>query len=95
VALVKLREIKNKIERRTSAKDRSNNVVSTKDIVRVVEGPLKVKLSSAVDFHIIRSSDNMQSLPQQLCLFVDNLFSLKAGQARSGGAHPQGDIVHT
>lgn len=39
---MKLREIKNKIERRTSAKDRSNNIVSAKDIVRVVEGPHKV-----------------------------------------------------
>lgn len=39
---MKLREIKNKIERRTSANDRSKNIVSTKDIVRVVEGPLKV-----------------------------------------------------
>jgi transcription elongation factor SPT5 len=54
---VKLREIKNKIERRTSAKDRSNNVVSTKDIVRVVEGSLKVKFSSPVYFLIIRSDD--------------------------------------
>jgi hypothetical protein len=42
VVLVKLREIKSKIDRRTSAKDRSNNMVSTKDVVRVVEGACKV-----------------------------------------------------
>lgn len=47
---MKLREIKNKIERRTSAKDRSNNIVSTKDIVRVIEGSLKVKFPSAFNF---------------------------------------------
>ncbi|KAJ1688274.1 hypothetical protein LUZ63_019664 [Rhynchospora breviuscula] len=43
VVLVKLREIKSKVERRNNVKDRSNNVVSAKDIVRVVEGPLKGK----------------------------------------------------
>jgi hypothetical protein len=42
VVLVKLREIKYKIDRRTSAKDSKNNTVSTKDIVRVIEGPCKV-----------------------------------------------------
>ena len=42
VVLVKLREIKYKIDRRTSAKDSRNNTVSTKDIVRVIEGPCKV-----------------------------------------------------
>ncbi|KAM3244040.1 hypothetical protein ACQJBY_055757 [Aegilops geniculata] len=41
VVLVKLREIKYKIDRRTSAKDSKNNTVSTKDIVRVIEGPCK------------------------------------------------------
>lgn len=42
VVLVKLREIKNKIERRTNAQDRYRNTVSMKDIVRVLEGPSKV-----------------------------------------------------
>ncbi|CAL5043942.1 unnamed protein product [Urochloa decumbens] len=42
VVLVKLREIKSKIDRRASAKDRSNNIISTKDVVRVVEGACKV-----------------------------------------------------
>lgn len=41
--LVKLREIKCKIERRSNAKDRSNNIVSIKDVVRVVDGPWRVR----------------------------------------------------
>ncbi|WOK96147.1 hypothetical protein Cni_G04854 [Canna indica] len=41
VVLVKLREVKCKIERRSNAKDRSNNIVSIKDVVRVVEGPCR------------------------------------------------------
>jgi transcription elongation factor SPT5 len=43
VVLVKLREIKSKIDRRASAKDRSNNIISAKDVVRVVEGACKVR----------------------------------------------------
>lgn len=39
---MRLREIKSKIERRANAQDRSRNLVSTKDIVRVLEGPCKV-----------------------------------------------------
>jgi transcription elongation factor SPT5 len=46
VVLVKLREIKSKIDRRTSAQDRSKNMVSTKDVVRVVEGACKVCIFS-------------------------------------------------
>lgn len=46
VVLVKLREIKSKIDRRTSTKDRVNNMVSTKDVVRVVEGACKVCILS-------------------------------------------------
>lgn len=42
LVLVKLREIKSKIDRRTSAKDQSSNIVSTKDVVRVTEGACKV-----------------------------------------------------
>jgi hypothetical protein len=48
VVLVKLREIKSKIERRSSAKDRSNNIISAKDVVRVVEGACKVCPSSVM-----------------------------------------------
>ncbi|XP_042474526.1 putative transcription elongation factor SPT5 homolog 1 [Zingiber officinale] len=43
VVLVKFREIKSKIERRTTAKDRSNNIIAIKDVVRVVEGPFSGK----------------------------------------------------
>ena len=46
VVLVKLREIKSKIDRRASAKDRSNNIISAKDVARVVEGACKVRPSS-------------------------------------------------
>ncbi|XP_051139431.1 putative transcription elongation factor SPT5 homolog 1 [Andrographis paniculata] len=43
VALVRLREIKYKIEKRIAAKDQHKNVLSVKDIVKVVEGPCKGK----------------------------------------------------
>lgn len=42
VVLVKLREIKSKLEKRTNAQDNRKNIVSVKDIVRVLEGPCKV-----------------------------------------------------
>ncbi|KAL6861846.1 hypothetical protein ACP4OV_017546 [Aristida adscensionis] len=51
VVLVKLREIKSKIDRRASAKDRSNNIISTKDVVRVVEGALKGKQGPVEHIH--------------------------------------------
>ena len=46
VVLVKLREIKCKIDRRSSAKDPSNSIISTKEVVRVIEGACKVCPSS-------------------------------------------------
>lgn len=42
VALVKLREIKYKIEKRSTAQDRWNNTVSVKDVVKILMGPCKV-----------------------------------------------------
>ncbi|KAF2947182.1 hypothetical protein DAI22_02g349400 [Oryza sativa Japonica Group] len=51
LVLVKLREIKSKIYRRTSAKDRSSNIVSTKDVVRVIEGACKGKQGSVEHIH--------------------------------------------
>ncbi|KAL5225364.1 hypothetical protein ABZP36_012003 [Zizania latifolia] len=51
VVLVKLREIKSKIDRRTSAKDRSNNMISAKDVVRVVEGACKGKQGPVEHIH--------------------------------------------
>ncbi|KAK1436441.1 hypothetical protein QVD17_02221 [Tagetes erecta] len=41
VALVRLRDIKYKIDRKVSAQDRFKNPVSVKDVVKVVEGPCK------------------------------------------------------
>ncbi|ERN01275.1 hypothetical protein AMTR_s00002p00250180 [Amborella trichopoda] len=41
--LVKLREIRNKIERKRSAQDRYGSTVSLKDIVRIHDGPCKGK----------------------------------------------------
>lgn len=41
VMLVKLREIKSKIDRRINAQDNRKNIISVKDIVRVLEGPCK------------------------------------------------------
>ncbi|KAF6153369.1 hypothetical protein GIB67_003559 [Kingdonia uniflora] len=43
VALIKLREIKSKIQRRNNAQDRSRNTVSVKDVVKILEGPSKGK----------------------------------------------------
>ncbi|CAN6233267.1 unnamed protein product [Urochloa humidicola] len=51
LVLVKLREVKCKIYRRTSAKDRSNNIVSTKDVVRVVEGACKGRQGPVEHIH--------------------------------------------
>ncbi|XP_004502577.1 putative transcription elongation factor SPT5 homolog 1 [Cicer arietinum] len=43
VVLVKLREIKCKIDKKISVQDRFKNTVSSKDVVRIVEGPCKGK----------------------------------------------------
>ncbi|KAJ4970840.1 hypothetical protein NE237_003939 [Protea cynaroides] len=43
VVLVKLREIKSKIEKKADTVDRSKNTVSMKDVVKIVEGPYKGK----------------------------------------------------
>ncbi|KAA8546512.1 hypothetical protein F0562_002749 [Nyssa sinensis] len=43
VVLVRLREIKYKLEKKTYAQDWSKNTVSVKDIVRILEGPCKGK----------------------------------------------------
>ncbi|CAH8272659.1 unnamed protein product [Arabidopsis lyrata] len=43
VALVKLREIKCKIEKKINVQDRYKNVIAVKDDVRVIEGPSKGK----------------------------------------------------
>ncbi|XP_057449281.1 putative transcription elongation factor SPT5 homolog 1 isoform X2 [Lotus japonicus] len=43
VVLVKLREIKRKIDRKMSVQDKLKNTVSSKDVVRIVEGPCRGK----------------------------------------------------
>ncbi|KAL6962354.1 hypothetical protein U1Q18_037311, partial [Sarracenia purpurea var. burkii] len=43
VALVRLREIKCKLDRRTYAQDRSKNTIAGKDVVRILDGPFKGK----------------------------------------------------
>ncbi|XP_020235958.1 putative transcription elongation factor SPT5 homolog 1 [Cajanus cajan] len=43
VVLVRLREIKCKIEKKISVQDRFKNTVSSKDVVRIVDGPCKGK----------------------------------------------------
>lgn len=43
VALIKLREIKCKIDKKLSVQDCFKNTISVKDVVRVVEGPSKVR----------------------------------------------------
>ncbi|KAK1371247.1 Transcription elongation factor SPT5 [Heracleum sosnowskyi] len=43
VALVRLREIKYKIERKNTAQDRSRNIIAVKDIVKILDGPSKGK----------------------------------------------------
>lgn len=46
---MKLREIKSKIDKKISVQDRFNNTISSKDIVRILEGPCKVRSL----FHVI------------------------------------------
>ena len=41
--LVKLREIKCKIDKKISVQDRFKNTVSSKDVVRIIDGPCKVR----------------------------------------------------
>ncbi|XP_059631665.1 putative transcription elongation factor SPT5 homolog 1 isoform X1 [Cornus florida] len=43
VKLVRLREIKCKVERKSFAQDRTKNTISVKDVVRILEGPCKGK----------------------------------------------------
>ncbi|GAU49387.1 hypothetical protein TSUD_407230 [Trifolium subterraneum] len=43
VVLVKLREIKCKIEKKISVQDRFKNTISTKDVVKIIDGPCRGK----------------------------------------------------
>lgn len=44
VALVRLREIKYKIDKKSFAKDRYKNTLSAKDVVKILDGPCRVRL---------------------------------------------------
>nr|CAB3469931.1 unnamed protein product [Digitaria exilis] len=66
VVLVKLREIKSKIDRRTSAKDRSNNIISSKDVVRVVEGACKGMDTADARLGALRSPASILQSPGRL-----------------------------
>lgn len=52
VALVRLREIKYKIEKKSFAQDRSKNTISVKDVVKILEGPCKVSFSPLSSVHL-------------------------------------------
>nr|XP_023877084.1 putative transcription elongation factor SPT5 homolog 1 isoform X2 [Quercus suber] len=51
VALVKLREIKCKIDKKNSVQDRYKNTVAAKDVVRIIEGPCKGKQGPVEHIH--------------------------------------------
>ncbi|KAK8916043.1 hypothetical protein KSP39_PZI023264 [Platanthera zijinensis] len=51
VMLVKLREINSKIDKRVNAQDSRKNIISVKDIVRVLEGPCKGKQGPVQHIH--------------------------------------------
>jgi len=52
--LVKLREIKCKIDKKISVQDRYKNTVSSKDVVRIVDGSSKVRFCLLTRFSFER-----------------------------------------
>lgn len=50
VALVRLREIKAKVEKKGNAQDRYKNHLAVKDVVKVLEGPCKVSIGFSKNF---------------------------------------------
>lgn len=52
VALVRLREIKYKIDKKSFAQDRSKNTISVKDVVKILDGPCKVRSSPLSFVHL-------------------------------------------
>lgn len=48
--LIKLREIKCKIDKKISVQDRFKNTVSSKDVVRIIDGPCKVRFFRSARF---------------------------------------------
>ncbi|KAF8377116.1 hypothetical protein HHK36_030489 [Tetracentron sinense] len=87
VVLVKLREIKSKIERKSNAQDQSKNTVSVKDVVRILEGPCKGKLGPVE--HIYRG---ILFICDRHHLEHAGYICAKAQSCRViGGSHPNGD----
>lgn len=44
VSLVRLREIKCKLDKKISVQDRNKDTICVKDVVKIVEGPCKVRI---------------------------------------------------
>ncbi|KAK9271116.1 hypothetical protein L1049_026705 [Liquidambar formosana] len=65
VALVKLREIKCKIEKRVNVQDRFKNTVAVKDVVRILEGPCRGD-SIASRFAHLRTPPRIPQSPMRL-----------------------------
>lgn len=79
VALVKLREIKHKIDRRANAQDRFSNQVSLKDVVKILEGPFKVSLLyPGIQWYPVSGVHNFWAITS---------LSLLTGQAGFGRTH--------
>ncbi|KAG5045689.1 hypothetical protein JHK86_015095 [Glycine max] len=79
VVLIKLREIKCKIDKKISVQDRFKNTVSSKDVVRIVDGPCKGDAYSR--FASLRSPSRIPPSPRR--------FS-RGGPMDSGGRHRGG-----
>lgn len=100
VVLVKLREIKYKIDRRASAKDSKKNTVSTKDIVRVIEGPCKVCTVVPVISCFDYFSHNVCLFCYLNLIFLSEankhfFFLFTLGKARTCGTYTQRDMFYT
>lgn len=83
VSLVRLREIKCKIDKKNSVQDRHKNTICVKDVVRIVDGPCKVRTLDLI---------HITTMSSKLCYIITVSFIL--GKARSCGTHIQGSIIY-
>nr|GMD23606.1 putative transcription elongation factor SPT5 homolog 1 [Ipomoea batatas]GMD25024.1 putative transcription elongation factor SPT5 homolog 1 [Ipomoea batatas] len=82
VAVVRLREIKGKVEKKGRAQDRYQNALAVKDVVKVLEGPFKVGIVFIYDRHHLEHAGFICANAQS-CVLV--------GGSRANGdtkAHP-------
>lgn len=99
VSLVKLREIKCKLDKKTSVQDRFKNTVSVKDVVRIVDGPCRVRSISLACFTFIRLNIvcviSNREKEQDFDHFGYYLIILlvMVGKTRSSRTHIQGSFV--